>query len=406
MRLLFISEVYTPWQGGAIVAIRNLIRQLIENGNEVTLVTGEERKHWRLRGIRIEFDQECKANVYRIPAVPYPFNTMASMTIPDYTVIKKIIEKEKPDCIHVFSPIGAAGKIALKYAKRFDIPLVVTNHIMPENFTFNVKLPRPLQIAAENIIYNDLINFCNQARVVTAPTKTAIDLLRKHGLNTTYEAVTNGVDAKFFHPGKPDEEASSTFKLNKTDKHILYVGRLDGEKRVDLLIQAMPYVLKTIPHAKLLIAGKGLQRANLDNLVTELEIADAVVFLGMVTEQEKLALLQTADLFAIASPSELQCISCLEALSCGLPVVVANQMALKELTNGEKNGMQFSYPNSEDLGEKICILLNDEKLRAQLSSNGREWIMQNHQLSHTLHSFERIYHSIITKNSLSNFSTI
>ena len=382
------------------------MRQLIENGNEVTLVTGEERKQWRLRGIRVEFDMECNANVYRIPAVPYPFNTMATMTIPDYKTVKKIIEKEKPDCIHVFSPVGAAGKIALKYAKRFHIPLVVTNHIMPENFTFNVKLPRPLQIAAENIIYTDLINFCNQARVVTAPTKTAIDLLRKHGLKTTYEAVTNGVDAKFFHPGKPDEEALNPFKLNKTDKHILYVGRLDGEKRVDLLIQAMPYVRKTIPQAKLLIAGKGLQKVNLDNLVSKLKIADAVLFLGKVTEQEKLALLQKADLFAIASPSELQCISGLEALSCGLPVVVADQMALKELTDGEKNGLQFNYPNAQDLGEKISILLKDEKLLAHMSHNGREWIMQHHQLSHVLHSFERIYHSIITKNSISNFSTV
>lgn len=391
MRLLFISEVYTPWQGGAIVAIRNLMRQLVDNGHAVSIITGEKRKRWRLWGVRVEYDQECKANVYRIPAVPYPFNTMATMTIPDYDAIKKIIIKEKPDCIHLFSPIGIAEKIALRYAKKLHIPVVVTNHIMPENFTYNVKLPRSLQLLADKLIYDDLIGFCNQAKVVTAPTQTAIDILRKHGLKTSNEPVTNGVDAKYFHPGTPSEEILSRFTLQKNDPQILYVGRLDGEKRVDLLIEAMPFILKQLPGAKLIIAGKGLQLDNLKLIIAKLQIADAVSFLGKVTEEEKRALLQTADIFAIASPSELQCIACLEALSCGLPVVVADQMALRELTDGKNNGFQFQYPNAQDLADKICKLLQDTKLRDSMKNNGREWVLKNHQLSRMLELYEAVY---------------
>ena len=403
MRLLFVSEVYTPWQGGAIVAIRNLMRQLVEDGNDVSIITGEKRKRWRLWGVRVEYDQECKANVYRIPAIPYPFNTMATMTIPDYAGIKKIILKEKPDCIHIFSPIGIAEKIALKYAKKMHIPVVVTNHIMPENFTYNVKLPKSLQNLADKVIYEDLINFCNQARIVTAPTKTAVTLLRKHGLQTSYGVVTNGVDADYFHPGKPKAEDLNRFALNKNNQYIVYVGRLDGEKRIDLLINAMPFVLKRMPDTKLLIAGKGLQRTNLQELVTALRIKDAVSFLGKVSEDEKLALLQMADIFAIASPSELQCISGLEALSCGLPVVVANQMALQELTDDERNGLQFSYPDAQNLADKMCRLLEDTKLRTELGKNGREWILQHHQLSRALHLFEKIYQQAIAANSSSTF---
>jgi len=405
MRLLFISEVYTPWQGGAIVAIRNLMRQLTKNSHDVSIITGEKRKRWRVWGERVEYDEECKAKVYRIPAIPYPFNTMATMTLPDRAGIKKIILKEKPDCIHIFSPIGIAEKIAMSLAKKMHIPVVVTNHIMPENFTYNVKLPRSLQNLADKLIYEDLISFCNQAKVVTAPTKTAIDILLKHGLQTRHVAVTNGVDAEFFHPGKPKEDTLNRFNLDKKNKHILYVGRLDGEKRVDLLIQAMPFILKKIPQAKLLIAGKGLQLEHLGQLVTELQLKESVAILGKVSEEEKLGLLQTCDIFSIASPSELQCISCLEALSCGLPIVVADQMALRELTDENRNGLQFSYPHAEELADKTCKLLEDDQLRETCGKNGREWILNNHQLSQALHMFEKIYEQAIAENVSSSSDT-
>src|SRR6185437_807159 len=117
MRLLFFSEVYTPWQGGAIVAIRNLMTQLTAHGHEVTMVTGERRNRWRLLGVRTEFDEACSAKVYRIPAIP------------NFVGIKKIIKNENPDIIHIFSPIGIAEKITLHYAKQFHLPIVVTNHI-------------------------------------------------------------------------------------------------------------------------------------------------------------------------------------------------------------------------------------------------------------------------------------
>jgi glycosyltransferase involved in cell wall biosynthesis len=391
MRILFISEVYTPWQGGAIVALRNLMRQLVDDGNHVSLITGEKRRQWRLWGTRVEIDTQCKALVYRIPAVPYPFNTMSTMTIPDFVGIKRILIREKPDCIHIFSPVGIAEKIVLSYAKRLGIPVVVTNHIMPENFTYNVHLPLNMQKLADTLIYRDLIKFCNNAALVTAPTRTALNILIKHGLTTKHAVVTNGVDADFFHPGKPDAKILSRFSLEKNSKYILYVGRLDGEKRIDLLIQAMPYINSRLPHAKLLIAGRGLQRKILSNLVSKLQVKEQVNFLGKITENEKLELLQTVSLFAITSPAELQCISGLEALSCGLPVVVADQMALTELADGGKNGLLFHYPNEKDLANKICTLLKDEKRREICGKNGREWILRYHQLTLARELFEKIY---------------
>jgi glycosyltransferase involved in cell wall biosynthesis len=320
---------------------------------------------------------------------------MSTMTIPDFAGIKKIIQQEKPNCLHIFSPIGMAEKIALKYARHHNIPVVVTNHIMPENFTYNVQLPRNLQLLADKLIYKDLIKFCNKAQIVTAPTKTAINLLLNHGLKTKYEVITNGVDAEYFHPGKPNKEELIRFKLESNHPFILYIGRLDGEKRVDILIKAMPFILKRIPQAKLIIAGKGIQRNELNNLVSELKLKDAIGFLGKVSEEEKRALLQSATVFAIASPSELQCISGLEALSCGLPVVVADQMALTELVDHEKNGLLFHYPDAKNLADHICSLFEDTKLRETYGKNGREWILQHHQLAHALKLFEKIYHQAI-----------
>jgi glycosyltransferase involved in cell wall biosynthesis len=389
MKLLFVSEVYTPWNGGSIVAIRQLMRVLTKNGHDVSIMTAAARKSWHLTGAPEEFDEECGVKVYRLPSVPYPFNKAAGMTTPAYSSIHRILENEKPDCMHIHSPIGVAGNIALFYARRMKIPVVITNHIMPENFTFNSHLPDELNNLAKKLIYWDVLRACKKAQVVTAPTETALGMLVKHGLKTPHMAITNGLDTDYFKPGRSSSDSIG--------QNILYIGRLDGEKRVDLLIKAMPLLVKRLPTAKLNIVGHGLLDDTLRALAEELGVKNNVKFLGKVSEQEKLAQLQSADVFAMASPSELQCIAGLEALSCGLPIVVADVAALIELVDGGKNGRLFRYPDQKDLADKLYELLNDPLSRAICGKQGRAWVVEHHQLSKMLELYVEAYEQAIKR---------
>ena len=171
---------------------------------------------------------------------------------------------------------------------------------------------------------------------------------------------------------------------------VAYVGRLDGEKRIDLLIAAMER-LKT--NAQLVIIGKGLIEKQLRSQAASL--GDRCIFTGFVSDEEKRALLRRADILAMASPAELQCIAALEALACGTPVVVSDQVALPELLDGGKNGDSFHYPDVNDLAHKIDELLNDEPRRRQMSRAARQWIIDNHTYERTVDQYRELYAEIV-----------
>ena len=93
----------------------------------------------------------------------------------------------------------------------------------------------------------------------------------------------------------------------------------------------------------------------------------------------------------MASPAELQCIAALEALACGTPVVVSDQVALPELLDGGKNGASFHYPDVNDLVHKIDELLNDESRRRQMGRAARQWIIDNHTYERTVDQYRELY---------------
>ena len=228
----------------------------------------------------------------------------------------------------------------------------------------------------------------NQTAYMTAPTRAA--LATTPAIHIPTKAVSNGVNAVFYTPGKADEKLLQRFAIDALRPVVVYVGRLDGEKRIDLLIAAMER-LKT--NAQLVIIGKGLEEVALRRQASKL--GDHCIFTGFVSDEEKCALLRRADILAMASPAELQCIAALEALACGTPVVVSDQVALPELLDGGKNGVSFHYPDVNDLAHKIDELLNDEPRRRQMGRAARQWIIDNHTYERTVDRYRELYAEIV-----------
>ena len=280
----------------------------------------------------------------------------------------------------------------LRQAKRYHIPIIATGHAIALNFEMNMKykrLARWIGQRAERYTVRQL----NRTNFVTAPTQTALDYVS--GITVPTLPISNGVDISI---GKPEGESIrlkiiEQFGLDSKKKTIIYVGRLDGEKRVDLLIDAMHALGRR--DTQLVIVGKGLEAESLKLQVVRLGLDDSCIFTGYVTDSEKRVLLQQADIFAIASPAELQCIAALEAMSCKTPIVVADQVALPELLNGGGNGFSFCYPNSQDLAAKINILLDDDKLRQKMSRNAQQWVVHYHSKEHTINQYRTIYRRLI-----------
>ncbi len=151
---------------------------------------------------------------------------------------------------------------------------------------------------------------------------------------------------------------------------ISYVGRLERYKRVDLLVEAMPHVLSTLPDARLVIAGTGASLEHLKHLAEKLGICDAVEFRGFVSEEEKRSVLAGSWVFAAPSSMEGWGLTVIEAFASGTPAVVYDVPGLREVVNDGVSG--FVLPNGTPMATKLLSILMDRDLRVRLERGALE----------------------------------
>ena len=175
-----------------------------------------------------------------------------------------------------------------------------------------------------------------------------------------------------------------------TDRPIVtYIGRVDAEKHLSVLVTAFKTVLETMD-AHLLIVGSGVDLETLTELADEYGISENVTFTGRVSDEDKIALEHVGTLYAISSPAELQSIATLEAMACGQPVVAVDAGALGELCHDGKNGFLFDLDDDDQMADGIITILRDHKLRAKFSKESLR-SARTHDLRHTLKQFEALY---------------
>ena len=158
-------------------------------------------------------------------------------------------------------------------------------------------------------------------------------------------------------PGEADPEPGT----------ILFVGRLDPEKGVDVLLQAVEGVLKAHPGAKLLIAGTGKLEETLKQQARG--IAHAVHFLGYVADPGPLY--HTAEVVVVPSLYEPFGLVALEGMVGGRPVVASATGGLAEIVTSEQDGLLVPAGDAHELEEAICRLLADEAGRKSLGEAAR-----------------------------------
>ena len=288
------------------------------------------------------------------------------------------------------------GQAAMKIGNKKGIPIVSTNHAMPENLMDNVKLLAPLARPINYMLKEYGARFHSKSDYVTLPTQSAIDMFNATDkVSVPMEAVSNGIDLARYHPGKPGAEIYERFKLPQDKPIVTYVGRLDVEKHLFALIAAFARVRKALD-AHLMIVGDGQDVMNLKELAREAGIYDAITFTGRVSEEDKYLLHQIGTVFVMPSPMELQSIATLEAMASGQPVVAIDAGALGELCQDGRNGVLCEKDNDEEIAAGIIKIITNPGLRTQYGAESLK-IAETHDLQTTLDRFEQIYTSIIEK---------
>ena len=183
-------------------------------------------------------------------------------------------------------------------------------------------------------------------RAITTPTRRAADFLERTVEVTGVIPVSCGIDRTQYTP-----------VIAPRDKNrIIFVGRLTAEKQVEVILEAMTKLDPAL-EATFDIVGGGDQRKQLENLATQLGIADRVTFHGRTTDEQLRALLSRASVFTIASIAELQSIATMEAMASALPIVAADAVALPHLVHDGENGYLFEPGNADALAARLTDVL-------------------------------------------------
>lgn len=388
MRILFATDLFYQSVAGSVNFIQQLSYGLNLRGHQIFIVAPSKT-------FENTVVKEGDITVYGIRSVTIPEMIYpAKFRIPITTGsrrIKTIIEEVRPDVISIQDHFMIGSK-AVKEGKKFNIPLVGTNHFMPENFIHYFYPPKFAKKIIKNLAWRAFARVYSKLDAITTPTKTAADLIASLGLKNQIVPISNGVDLKRFNPKNNGRILRKRYRIADSEAVILFVGRLDKEKQIDVLIKAFA---KLPPHfsAKLVIAGKGTERSNLINLAKRLGIDQNVILTGFVPDEDLPSLYRMADVFAIASIAELQSIATMEAMASGLLILAANVMALPELVKDGVNGFLFSEGDTETLANQMIKTLKSPILRKKMSDESLK-IIKSHDINKTIKSYEKVYRQV------------
>ncbi|WP_245765758.1 glycosyltransferase [Nonomuraea jiangxiensis] len=379
-RILISSDTYPPDVNGAAYFTHRLATGLAARGNEVHVICQSEAGP-------ASADVLDGVIVHRLRSAPLLVHPTMRFTVP--TRLDRLVARVKPDVLHTQGHF-VVGRAAMAAARRAGVPIVATNHFMPDNLFQFVHLPDRLRAKAGRLAWRDFNRVFSRADHITTPTPLAAKLLADQGFALTVEPVSCGIDLGRFHPhAEPKAWARKRFDLPDRPT-ILFVGRLDEEKRLDEIVRALPLVLNETD-AQVAFVGKGNQRAELERLARRIGVGERVFFLGFVPDESMPQAYAAADVFAMPGVAELQSIATLEAMATGLPVVAADAMALPHLV--DDNGYLFQPGDVISLGRHLTDILTDDDLRARLGKASRELAL-THDDKTSLARFEQIYDEV------------
>lgn len=380
MKILIGCDTFAPNVNGAARFAERLAAGLTQRGHHVHIVAPSPNKH---PGSGYEVHEGQKMFVYRLRSWRWRPHDWMRFALP-WTIRQnsaRILDEVQPDVVHVQSHV-IVGRGLLAQAQKRGIRVVATNHIMPENMMEFSMMPFWVQKYILVAARKDAQRFFSKAAVVTTPTRRAAEFLEEKAHLTEVQAISCGIHAQNYTP-----DFSPRMR-----NHLLFVGRVTGEKHLDVLLRAFARLPKDL-EASLQIVGQGDQSVALQRLATHLGVSSRVDFSGYLTEEQLRKAYSEATLFMMPSIAELQSIATMEAMASGLPVVAADAMALPHLVHDGENGFLFRAGDATDCANKIEKALRLPEHELLLMKRASLDILKIHDIETTITRFEELYSS-------------
>ncbi len=381
MRLLFVTSEFPPGPGGIGTHAYQVSRNLARLGWEVAVVASQD--YARADEIT-SFNQSQPFPIERLRPVSFaPLEAIYR-----WRVLSRWISEWHPDIV-LASGARSTWLVALA-ARIMNFPWVAIGH------GSEFKLPT----AWEQRLVR--WSFQRARAVVCVSQYTWRRMLEAKIKPRAGTVIPNGADGEQFRVLPLPESADCASPEPLPGRRLLItVGSVTERKGQDVVIRALPHVLKQVANAHYVIAGMPEKEAELSRLADELGIAEHVHFLGRVQPEELVRLLNRAEVFLMTSKHtpdgdfEGYGIAVIEAALCGKPAIVSNNSGLTEaIVEGETG---FGVPENDEhaTAEAILALLEDDGLRRRLGEAAQKRALAEGTWEHRAKEFDTLLRNLI-----------
>ena len=344
MKLALVCPYDYVYPGGVAIHVANLYEQFKEMGHDVRIIAPYSGPSSSIGSKDI------------IPIgkpVPIPSGgSIARVTISPVLAppVRAILEREQFDIIHMHEPLCSTLTLTmLNLSKAINVGTFHACH----------RIPRGYQIISPFIM--GLFKKLHGKIAVSEP---AMEFVGKY-FPGDYEIIPNGIDVARFSTTNSPVEGISDGKLN-----ILFVGRPEKRKGLIHLLEAYKKVKREVPQSRLIVVGPGTERY--ESEARKMNLEDAI-FTGYVSNEELPAYYQSADIFCSpATGGESFGIILLEAMAASKPIVASAISGYASVMTDGVQGRMVPPKEKEALADALIQLLNDETLRREMGTKGKE----------------------------------
>ncbi|MDO5851625.1 MAG: glycosyltransferase [Methanobacteriaceae archaeon] len=374
MKILQVIPYFAFEKGGDVNVCYNISKQLAKKGHKITILT-----------TTLDYNPE---NTNTIPnlemiTIPYLFNLSLFIYSPKMkNWIKKHIKEY--DIIHLHEFRSYQNNIITKQAQKEKIPYILQPHAStPQHI--NKKYLKQIY---DKIYGNKIIQNATKTIAVSKSEEyydnqfgSKDTLLLYNGMNIKeYENILHGFKKQF----------------NITKPYLLYLGRLDKLKGIDIIIKSYKQVQKQYPDYKLVIAGKiNSYKEKLDKIIIDEKInKENIIFTDYLTETQKKQAYNEAELFL--NPVKYMggvSITTLESILANTPVIATKESG--EILILSNSGIIVEYGNIKQLTEKIIWAIENPKKTQKQVQTGQKYIRENLSWKTVTDKLETIYEDAI-----------
>jgi 1,2-diacylglycerol 3-alpha-glucosyltransferase len=331
MKIVLVIDQFDDATNGTTISARRFAEALTKQGHQVRVIACGEPREYKYAVHQMHF----------LPVVEHVVSSQGMrLALPSRHAVAEAAAWA--DIVHFMAPTPLA-MTGLRYIEKVGVPHTAAFHCQPENITFSFHLGNSQRV--NDWIYNRFRDvFYNRFTHIHCPSNMIAGQLRRHGYTAQLHVISNGIDCSKYYYQKREKEPWLAGKFA-----VIMVGRYSGEKRQDVLIEAVSKS-RYAHQIQLILAGKGPQADKLSKLAEKLPNP---VVMEFYTPERLIEILAQCDLYVHTSDAEIEAMSCMEAFACGLVPVIAQspRSATPQFALDERS--LFPAGDSDALAQKI-----------------------------------------------------